>query len=996
MPVEHIDSAFGVLGPIEARVRGHAVPIRSPKHRVVLAALLLRAGSPVSNKELAVAVWGSHQPEAPRRAVQVIVTRLRASLSTTRIVTCPDGYMIDIPAESLDLVRFRRWLDRADEAAERSDLGATAAALSEALSQWRGEPLADVPSELLRRQHVPRLLERRLQALERRMDTELRLGRHLELVDELVAATAEHPLRERFWVQLMTALHRGGRRTEALAAYHDGRRHLVDALGVEPGEEMRELHALLLSAPTAGPGSSTVFPVPRQLPPEVPGFVGRTRAIAGLDEVLAGGRDDLAPIVVISGTAGVGKTALALNWSRRMADRFPDGQLWVNLRGYDHRPTMKTGQALVGFLRALGVPAMAIPSDLDSQSALFRSLMDGRRALVVVDNADAAEQVRPLLPGGPGAAVIVTTRSQLTGLVATDGAHATILDLFTEDEGRQMLARRLGAGRVSAEPAATEQIVERCARLPLALAVAAARAAQRPTEPLQTLADQLRAARERLDEFAGPDATTDARAVFSWSYRTLSEPAARLFRLLGVHPGPDLTAYAMASLAAIPRAEIRPLVDELTGAHLITERTTGRYALHDLLRAYATELTHALDDRSERQAALRRVLDHYLHTAHAAAMLIEPLRDPVGLAPADPATTPLPVTDRDQAMAWLSAEYSGLLAAIDRAGDSGLDTHTWQLVWTLADFQQWRSLWHDRAAGLRAALAATRRLGDHAEQARAHRGLGYAYNRLGRDDEAYTHLQHALDLYTSLHEPIGQARAHHGLSYILERQGNHHAALWHAQQALDLYPPDSHHSHRARAVGIVGWCHAQLGNHRQALHHCQDALTLLQQTGDRVAEAANWDSLGYIHHHLGNHHRAISCYNTALRVRRDLGHRYGEANTLNHLGDTHQLLGNDNAAGNAWQNALTILEQLGQPDADLIRIKLKNLATSPSNKPRPAQPEGSAGWRQGVEQVLDLRGSAETEVGEDVARVLPVVAGGVGVRESVCGVAERDEHVGDP
>ncbi len=928
--MEHIDSVFGVLGPIEARVGGRVVPIRSPKHRVVLAALLLQAGSPVSNKELAVAVWGSHQPEAPRRAVQLIVTRLRASLNTSMIVTCPDGYLVDVPPESLDLARFRRWLDRADQAAERSDLDAAVAALSEAQAQWRGEPLADVPSELLRRQHVPRLLEQRLQALERRFETELRMGRHLKLVDELVAATAAHPLRERFWVLLMTALHRSGRRSDALRAYHDGRRHLVDASGEEPGEQMRELHAVLLSAPTSGAGKSAVSLVPRQLPPEVPGFVGRTRAIAKLDEVLAGGGDDLAPIVVISGTAGVGKTALALNWSRRMADRFPDGQLWVNLRGYDHRPTMKTGQALVGFLRALGVPPVVIPSDLDSQSALYRSLMDGRRALVVVDNANAAEQVRPLLPGGPGNAVIVTTRSQLTGLVATDGAHATILDLFTEDEGRQMLARRLGAGRVSAEPAATEQIVERCARLPLALAVAAARAAQRPTEPLQTLADQLRAARERLDEFAGPDATTDARAVFSWSYRTLGEPAARLFRLLGVHPGPDLTAHAMASLAAIPQAEIRPLVDELTGAHLITERSTGRYAMHDLLRAYATELTHALDDRPERQAALCRVLDHYLHTAHAAALLIEPLRDPIRLAPAAQATAPLPLTDRDQAMAWLSAEYSGLLAAIDRADDSGLDTHTWQLVWTLADFQQWRSLWHDRAAGLRAALAATRRLGNLAEQARAHRGLGYAYNRLGRDDEAYTHLQHALDLYTSLHESIGQARAHHGLSYILERQGNHHAALWHAEQALGLYPPDSHHSHRARAVGIVGWCHARLGNHQQALDHCQDALTLLHDTGDRVAEAANWDSLGYIHHHLGNHHRALSCYHTAVRIRRDLGHRYGEANSLNHLGDTHQLLGNHNAAKHAWQDALAILQQVGQPDADHIITKLKNLTTPPA------------------------------------------------------------------
>ncbi|MEH1124872.1 AfsR/SARP family transcriptional regulator [Micromonospora sp. CPCC 206061] len=925
VPSEHSDLAYGVLGPLEVRLRGRLVPLVSPKHRALLATLLLQAGNPVPTQELAVAVWGSHQPEVPRRAVQLIVTRLRAMLGATEIVTRPGGYLIDVPAERLDLGRFRYWLEQADRAAEREDAGMEAAALGEALAQWRGEPLADVPSDLLHRQTVPRLLEKRLQVWERRIGLELRLGRHAELVDELVDATSQHPSRERFWVQLMTALHRSGRRADALAAYQAARRHIADALGIDPGDEMRQLYATVLGGTSVSSAGAGVLPVPRQLPPEASAFAGRAREIAALDELLLSGRErDLASIVVVSGTAGVGKTALALHWSRRMVELFPDGQLWINLRGYDNRPPVTPEQALTYLLRALGVPAIAMPSDVDSQSALYRSLMDGRQTLVVIDNAGAAEHVRPLLPGGPGNAVMVTSRNQLTGLCAADGATLVVLDLFTAEEGREMLARRLGADRVDADPQATAQIVERCARLPLALAVAAARAAQRPAQPLRDFADQLQAARERLDEFASPDTATDARAVFSWSYRTLSEPAARLFRLLGAHPGRSITAFATASLAAIPPAQVRPLLTELADAQLVTDRGGGRYALHDLMRVYATELLHTHDAQPQRHAALRRMLDHYLHTAHTAATLIDSSRTPIPLAPPDAGVSPLPLADREQALAWLGAEYTGLLTAIERAQANGLHTHTWQLVWTLADFQQWRGLWRDRAAGLRAALEATQRPDNRAEQARAHRGLGYAYNRLGRDDDAQAHLQHALDLYTALDEPTGQARAHHGLSYILERQGNHHAALWHAQRALGLYPADSHQAHHARAVGIVGWCHAQLGDHHKALAHCQDALTLVQQTGDRVAEAANWDSLGYIHHHLRNHHHAITCYQTALRIRRELGHRYGEANTLSHLGDTHHLLGDHDAARRTWHNALTILEQLGQPDTDHVRIKLKN------------------------------------------------------------------------
>ncbi|WP_173068456.1 AfsR/SARP family transcriptional regulator [Phytohabitans houttuyneae] len=918
--------AFGLLGPFEMRVAGRDVPVRSPKHRVLLAALVLHAGRVVPVRDLAEAMWGARPPQNPRRATQLAVVRLRALLDEAgaagAIVTSADGYLIDVAPADVDIERFRRALAEADGAA---DPAAEATALRAALSHWRGEPLADVPSDTLQQQTVPRLRELRLYAQERRFDADLRLGRHEAVIGELVQATAEHPLRERFWGQLMTALHGAGRRADALAAYHDARRHLAEELGIDPGEEMRKVHAAILGGFRSPATGAVLLPaVPRQLPPEVSAFTGRVREVAHLDTVLLGSAGPTT-IAVVSGTAGVGKTSLALHWARRTADRFPDGQLWVNLRGYDHRPAMTPGQALTLFLRALGVPGEAIPPDVEGQTGLYRSLMDGRRVLVVVDNASAAEQVRPLLPGGPGNAVVVTSRNQLTGLVAVDGAHAVPLDLFTAAEGRELLARRLGAERVRAAPVAVREIVERCAGLPLALAIAAARAAQRPSLPLAAFAGQLRAARDSLDEFASADTATDVRAVFCCSYRTLSEPAARLFRLLGLHPGPDLAGGALASLAGVPPQVLRPALDELAAAHLVTEHVEGRWTLHDLLRAYAAELVHAHDGAGERNAALRRVLDHYVHTGHAAALLIEPLREPLPLPPPDQSVTVHPPVGREAALAWFGAEYTGLLAAIERSGRGGFDTHTWQLVWTLADFQQWRGLWPDRAASLQAALEATRRLDNRTEQARAHRGLGYAYTRLHRNDDARLHLRQALNHYTDLGDPVGQGRAHHGLSYVLERRGDPRAALWHAERALDLFPPDGNRAQRARALGTVGWCHGQLGDHRQSLRRNEEALVLLAGTGDRVAEAATWDSIGYAHHHLGDHKRAIDGYETALRLRRDLGHRYGEANTLDHLGDTYEALGDTEQARRAWRGALTVLEQLREPDADRVRAKLTRL-----------------------------------------------------------------------
>jgi tetratricopeptide (TPR) repeat protein len=672
--------------------------------------------------------------------------------------------------------------------------------------------------------------------------------------------------------------------------------------------------------------------VPRQLPVAARHFAGRTAELETLTGLLHDAAEAGGTVVIsaIDGTAGIGKTALAVSWAHRVADRFPDGQLFVNLRGFD--PTgspVKPMEAVRGFLDAFAVPVERIPASLDTQAALYRSLVAGKRMLVVLDNARDAEQVRPLLPGAPTCLVVVTSRNQLTSLVASEGAYPLTLDLLTADEARELLVRRLGAHQVAEEPQAVDNIIALCARLPLALVIVAARAATHPAFPLTTLAAELHNAGARLDALDAGDPTTNMRAVFSWSYKTLAPDAASLFRLLGLHPGPDVSAAAAASLAALPLSGVSPLLAELTWANLLVEHSPGRYTFHDLLRAYAAELSQRIDPDGQRRAATDRMLDHYLHTAHTAALLLNPARDPITLTPPPPGTAPEHPTDHGQALEWFTAEHTVLLAAVDHAA-TGWSTHTWQLAWTVYDFLDWRGHWHDLAATGRAALAAARRLADPTAQARAHRHLTGAYTQLGRFDDAHTQLRQALNLYRQAGDLAGQAHTHMHLANVWERQGRHSEALDHAQQAFNLHQAAGHRRGQANALNMVGWLHARLDDHRQALTACEQALTMLQELEDRNGQAETWDSLGYAHHHLGHHTQAITCYQHAVDLFRDLGNRYEEAATLTHLGDTHHAAANPAAAHDAWQRALTILDQLDHPDADQVHTKLTALNTPPA------------------------------------------------------------------
>ena len=732
---------------------------------------------------------------------------------------------------------------------------------------------------------------------------------------------------------------------------HPGSVHrLADALGLR-GEVRRALiadagrrlggrgEAGAVTPPgdqVAGAGRGWI--VPRQLPASVRQFVGRERELAALNR-LADQVDGAAGAVVISalgGTAGVGKTALALRWAHQVAGRFPDGQLYLNLRGFDPSGTpMPPAEAVRGLLDGVGVPAGQIPASADAQAGLYRSLLSGRRMLLVLDNARDEEQVRPLLPGSPGCLVVVTSRRHLAGLVAVEGACALTLDVLTGAEAQAMLAQRLGPARLEREPGGVADLIGLCARLPLALAVAAARVSARPHLRLSCFAAELNDARRRLDALDAGDRLASVRAVFSWSLASLPAPAVRMFGLLGVHPGPDITVPAAASLAGVRPGQAGQALAELTRAHLLTAPACGRYACHDLLRAYAAEQAAALDGQDGRHAAAGRVLDHYLHTAHAAALLLSPSRTPVTLAAPRPQVTPERLASYQEALDWFEAERQVLLAAVTLAAETGFDVHGWQLPWALADFLDRRGHWHDGAALQRTALAAATRLGDTLGQAMAGRALGKACAWLTDYDQARGHLADSLSRYRQLGDRDGQARVHQSLNWVCERQARYGDALGHAEQALALFQAADDQAGQAAALNAIGWCHVLLGDPQRARTFCHRALALNRERGNRRSEALTWDSLGYAEHQVGRFAKAAACYRRALHLFQECGDRFYEAEILTHLGNTRHAAGDPQEARAAWQAALDILDDLRHPDADEVRAKLGLIRRAPSD-PAPA------------------------------------------------------------
>jgi len=934
---------FGLLGPLLVTDVTGQVVVPAAKQRVILAALLLSANKEVSADRLTEILWEVPPPSAGA-AVRNYVMRLRRQmgLAGSRILTRPTGYTIEVqePVE-LDVAEVDCLRRDARAATQVGQWPEVSELLSVALGLWRGEPLADVPSPAFAQQ-VAHLTELRLQLTESRIDADLRLSRHDALVADLRQLAAENPLRENLRVQLMLAFYRSGRQAEALEAYRNMRATLMDELGVEPTSELQEMHqrilagdpGLLVSEPShrvgrvpavAGTGERERV-VPRQLPTGTRHFTGRIPELRVLDALVneAAGTAGTMVISAIEGMAGVGKTALALRWAHQVAGQFPDGQLYVNLRGFGPtgRP-VPVAVAIRGFLDALGVAPEQIPVDLDAQAALYRSMLSGKRVLVLLDNALDSEQVRPLLPGGPACLVVVTSRRQLTGLVTAEGAHLLTLDVLSVVEARELLSLRLGADRLDAESEATATLIGLCARLPLALAITGARASARPRFSLGALVEELRDAQRRLEALEGGDTSASLRTVFSWSLASLPAAAARMFAVLGLHPGPDITTPASASLAGVSMPHARSALSHLAEAHLIIEHSPGRFSLHDLLRAYACEQAGAAGNDTAPDEAVGRVLDHYLHTAHAAALLLNPSREPLTLRTPRSGVTPEHLADNQQAMTWFEAEHHVITSAVTLATQRGFDTYGWQLPWTMANFLDWRGHWHEWAAVQRAALAAAVRLGDTTGQAAAHRLLAHSCAKFSAYDQAHTHLTECLRLDQELGNRAGLAHVYQSFCWLSARQGRPAEALGHAEQALVLFQATGNQAGQAEALNNIGCSRAQLGDYRQAQKSCQQALSLYSKLGDRPGEASTWDSLGYAEHQLGNFTGAADCYGRALSIFRELGNRYYQADTLTHLGDTHHVADEESKAQDVWRQALDILDELQHPDAAQLRVKLR-------------------------------------------------------------------------
>ncbi|MFF5189707.1 BTAD domain-containing putative transcriptional regulator [Streptomyces sp. NPDC000345] len=926
---------FAVLGEIEACVDGRPVDLGHLRQRSVLSALLVDANHTVSVDRLGDRIWGERPPQRWRPTLYSYISRLRQALGTAgsddvRIRREPSGYQLACDTSAVDLHRFR---DLVAQARHTQDDDRAAALLDEALHLWRGPAFSalDTPwfttlRETLHHECFTAELDRN--------DIALRHGHHAHILTDLTARAAAHPLDERLAGQLMLALHQSGRPADALRHYQHTRRTLAEELGIDPGPPLRQLHQRILAADVSlaapvraatGPSS----PVPRQLPAPPALFTGRDEELEQLTKSLGEGPDGTVAITVICGPGGVGKSWLAAHWANRNTQRFPDGQLYVNLFGFDpNTPPLPSHVALRGFLEALGVAPDRVPTDLGAQSALYRSLLADRHMLILLDDARDAEQVRPLLPGSTSCTVLITSRNRLSALMAAHGARLLPLDVLGAAEAHALLVGRLGAERTSTEPDAVAALVEHCAGLPLALGIVAARAAMHPDFQLAVLAEELVRAADRLTALDPGDLTVNVRAVFAASHRALTPSAGRLFSLLGLAHGPDLGLAAAAGLAGLPPARTRVLLAELEGAHIVRQHRPGRYRMHDLVRLYAAELADGIPSE-EAVSAQVRLLDHYLHTAFAANLLLDgpytPFR-PEPEAPA-PGSRPLAPDDTAAALRWFHDEHDCLLAAQSQAAALGRHRVVWQLAWTLISYhlggyrlQEYVTVW-------RAALAAAEYDGDNpTAETLAHWRLGFASARAGDHAQALDHLHHALTLAERGNDVAGQAHIYRTLGRVWEEQGDNARALDHAMHALRLYQEVNQPLWQANQLNAVGWMHAQLGLYAEARTHCEQALALFRAEGLPAHGASTLDSLGYIAHHTGRYRDALDHYGQALELFREVDDTANEADTLVNAGDAHRALHQYADARTAWQRALELYRSQDRTaEAEDLRDRLEAL-----------------------------------------------------------------------
>jgi len=866
---------FRLLGPLEVRLGDSSVVLRAGKHRALLAALLLRPNRVVPVTELVEHVWGDAPPARTRGTLQTYVMRLRAALGDPSLIqTAADGYRMRVDPLAVDVHRFVDAAARGRVAAGADDLVTARKAFAEALELWRGPVLSDVPSETLYSEHAPRLTELLMTVHEQRIDVELALGHHADLVPELFALTRDHPLRERFWGQLMLALYRSSRQAEALEAFRQLDRTLDEQLGIDPSAELRSLHQAILvgepslAAPVVEREPERAPASPMRLPDDIADFVGRASHVERISGLITGS----VPIVTLAGPPGVGKTTLAVHVAHLLRDRFPDGQLYVDLRAYSLGPPADGMDVLSRFLRALGVPPDEIPPDADEQSTMLRSLLSGRRMLLVLDNASAPDQVRPLLPGTASCRVIVTSRDDLRGLIAMNGARTVPVDVFSPAESALLLSELLGPGDHA-------ELADRCGHLPLALRVAAA-------------------------YLAGRDDVTISGSPIELAYAALPPAPQRLFRLLSLMPGPDFTPEAASALADV---DAEGLLTVLAIANLVVPVVPGRYRFHDELLHYAATLREESDSPSEQQLAWTALLNHYLRGVERCAELLYPgiVRLPSS------ASGPAPrIMSSAEALAWLDAERPNLIAAIRHAAEHGPAPMAWQLADALRGY-----LWIGQHVG---EWLATARHGLQAAQASAHRpaeaamhaNLGTLYLRLGEYALSVEHHNHAIELYRALGDKDAEASVLNNLSLVHRRSGQ----LTEAKEAL-VRCLEMLHSADSVSTGLynLGQLAVELGEIDDAVDHFSQALAL----------APNADSHTYLGMALrlqGQFAEARTHFERALEIGNVPA---GDAEALENLAAVELASGDAETALSLASRALSLVADGGDPQvATSVRITL--------------------------------------------------------------------------
>jgi DNA-binding SARP family transcriptional activator len=931
---------FRLLGPVEVRAGEDWRGIGAPKWRSVLAALLIHPGQIVSADTLIGELWRDEPPARAANLVSIYVLRLRRLMDDPDghlLVTRAPGYLLRVAGDDTDALLFEAMVRDGRRAFAAGDPEGAARRLTEALGLWYGRPLADVPPTPLVEAEAERLSELRLGADELRITAELALGGHDQAVAELRRLLADHPLREGLWLLLMRALDGAGRHAEALEAYGQARDAISGQLGVDPGAELRQLHADLLAKDTAPAGVITAgvlnppaepAPEPRQarstkraasgpaqLPADIADFTGRDEQVKRLSDLLSGigasGDPGAVRIAVVAGSGGLGKTSLAVHAAHRVRRRFPDGQLYVDLLGATAAPLLP-GDVLARFLRDLGVDGRDIPVDEDERAARYRTTLARRRMLVVLDNARDAAQVRPLLPGSASSAVLVTTRSRMPDLASTKLVDLNVLD---DDEALKLFVKVVGAERAEAEPEATAELLDACAGLPLAIRICAARLVTRSGWTIRAMAGRLTDEHRRLDEMRAGDLAV--RASFEVSFTSLPASTdkrgidpALAFRLLGLWQGPSISSAAAAALFGVPEYSAEDALEVLVDTHLLESVATDRYRFHDLLRVYAAERAEADLLAAERDAALTRLLTWYMRTADAAATAVLPQRYNIPLEQPDADPPPLDFATGEEALAWYDGERTNLVAATRQAAASGRHEIAWRLPAPLFIIFNSRGNWADCIATHRIALDSARQAGNRHGEAWVLNNLGDALG-VTRDAEGASHLERSLAIRHEVGDRIGEAQAANNLADTYQWLGRTEDALDLLRRALDLNREAG--NRYGEGVALVN-----LGSTLLDFDRAAEAIDYLLEARRTFSEIDLLDGAGYALHILGRCYlslrrdaEALSCLQEALTSHRATGNRRRQAATLRSLGTAQSRVGQAAEARESWRQAAVIFTELG-------------------------------------------------------------------------------------